>query len=322
MFTAHIAAALRQSEHRIVLTGASGWLGRATLDLLQDALGDDFRQRVFCFGSKQADVRLYDTQIITQQPLADLHTLSSQPTLLLHFAFLTKDRAEKMPPADYRAANRRIRQSVLDALDVIGVEAAFLASSGAARFAADVLATPAMQLYGALKLEDEEAFAAWAEKKGKKLALARIFNLSGPHINKLPSYALSSFIVDALAGGPVVVRAPSDVRRGYVAIRELMSLVFALLLDQRREVVRFDSGGDDIELGGLAAMIASQEGCTVERPSRDDGRADVYLGDGRGYQRLLDQYGIDRVSLADQIAETAEYLKRTSPLDVLQDSHA
>ena len=69
-------------------------------------------------------------------------------------------------------------------------------------------------------------------------------------------------------------------------------------------------------------MIASQEGCTVERPSRDDGRADVYLGDGRGYQRLLDQYGIDRVSLADQIAETAEYLKRTSPLDVLQDSHA
>ena len=136
MFTAHSAAALRQSEHRIVLTGASGWLGRATLDLLQDALGDDFRQRVFCFGSKQADVRLYDTQIITQQPLADLHTLSSQPTLLLHFAFLTKDRAEKMPPADYRAANRRIRQSVLDALDVIGVEAAFLASSGAARFAA------------------------------------------------------------------------------------------------------------------------------------------------------------------------------------------
>lgn len=322
MFTAHIAAALRQSEHRIVLTGASGWLGRATLDLLQDALGNDFRQRVFCFGSKQADVRLYDTQIITQQPLADLHILSSQPTLLLHFAFLTKDRAEKMPPADYRAANRRIRQSVLDALDVIGVEAAFLASSGAARFAADVLATPAMQLYGALKLEDEEAFAAWAEKKGKKLALARIFNLSGPHINKLPSYALSSFILDALAGGPVVVRAPDDVRRGYVAIRELMSLVFALLLDQRREVIRFDSGGDDIELGALAAMIASQEGCTVERPSRGDGRADVYLGDGRGYQRLLDQYGIDRVSLADQIAETAEYLKRTSPLDVLQDSHA
>lgn len=322
MFTAHIAAALRQSEHRIVLTGASGWLGRATLDLLQDALGDDFRQRVFCFGSKQADVRLYDTQIITQQPLADLHILSSQPTLLLHFAFLTKDRAEKMPPADYRAANRRIRQSVLDALDVIGVEAAFLASSGAARFAADVLATPAMQLYGALKLEDEEAFAAWAEKKAKKLALARIFNLSGPHINKLPSYALSSFILDALAGGPVVVRAPDDVRRGYVAIRELMSLAFALLLDQRREVIRFDSGGDDIELGALASMIAFQEGCTVERPSRGDGRADVYLGDGRGYQRLLDQYGIDRVSLADQIAETAEYLKRTSPLDVLQDSHA
>lgn len=322
MFTAHIAAALRQTDHRIVLTGASGWLGRATLDLLQNALGDEFVQRVFCFGSRQADVRLSETQTIKQRALADLSSLSSQPTLLLHFAFLTKDRAETMQEADYCAANRAIRQSVLDALDPIGAAAAFIASSGAATLADDALAKPAMRLYGKLKREDEEAFAAWAEDRDKKLAIARIFNLSGPHINKLSSYALSSFILDALAGGPVVVQAGHDVRRSYVAIRELMSLVFALLLEQRGEVTRFDSGGDDIELGALALMIAARTGCAVERPFRNDSPADVYLGDNRNYQRLLGRYRIDGVSLAEQIDETATFLKRASTLSALQDSHA
>lgn len=321
-FTAHIAAALRQSEHRIVLTGASGWLGRATLDLLQNALGDAFVERVFCFGSRQAELRLSETQLIMQRPLTDLIKLPCQPTYLLHFAFLTKDRAETMPEAIYCAANRVIRQSVLDALDPIGVKAAFIASSGAARFADDVLAKPAMRLYGTLKQEDEYAFAAWAEGRDKSLVITRIFNLSGPHINKLPSYALSSFILDALAGGPVIVQARHDVRRGYVAIRELMSLAFALLLERRGEVIRFDSGGDNIEVGELASAIASRMGCSAERPCRDGGPADVYLGDDRNYQRLLDRHGIDRVSLAEQIDETAAFLKHASTLGVSQDSYA
>src|SRR3546814_4953036 len=91
-----------------------------------------------------------------QRPLADLIKLPYQPTYLLHFAFLTKDRAETMQEADYCAANRAIRQSVLDALDPIGVEAGFIASSGAAQFADDMLAKPAMRLYGMLKREDED----------------------------------------------------------------------------------------------------------------------------------------------------------------------
>jgi len=321
-FTAHVAAALRQSEHRIVLTGASGWLGRATLDLLQDALGEQFAQRVLCFGSTQADVHLSSTRMVTQRPLVELANLSRHPTLLLHFAFLTKDRAETMRESEYRSANQAIRRLVLDALDHIGVEAAFLASSGAARFADDPFATPAMQLYGELKREDEDAFTAWAEAQERSLVIARIFNVSGPHINKLPSYALSSFILDALGGGPVVVKASHEVRRGYVALRELMSLTFALLLDQQRGVTQFDSGGQNVELGELASLIASSTNCSVERPVNGEGRADIYVGDNHGYQRLLDRYSIEGVSLTDQISETIAFLKAVPISKALQDTHA
>ena len=307
--TAHVAASLQQSACRIVVTGASGWLGRATLDLLHETLGDAFAERVMCFGSRRADVRLSDALTIGQRPLSELGTLPRHPTFLLHFAFLTKDRAEAMPEAEYCAANRSIRRIVLDALDPIGVEAAFVASSGAARYADDASAAPAMRLYGLLKHEDEDAFSRWAEARGTRATIARIFNISGPHINKVRSYALSSFMLDALAGKPVAVHARHEVRRGYVAVRELMSLVFAMLLDRQAGVTRFDSGGEEIELSALAAMIASSMDCPVECPAVRDGRADIYVGDDRSYRRLLDRHGIARVPLADQIDETAAFLK-------------
>lgn len=260
--------------------------------------------------------------MVTQRPLVELANLSRHPTLLLHFAFLTKERAEAMPEADYRFANQAIRRLVLNALDHIGVEAAFLASSGAARFADDPLTKPAMQLYGELKRQDEDAFTAWSEAQDRCLVIARIFNVSGPHINKLPSYALSSFILDALRGGPVIVKARHEVRRGYVALRELMSLTFALLLDQPRGVTQFDSGGQDVELGELASLIASSTNCYVERPVSGEGRADIYVGDEIGYQRLLDRYGIEGVSLTDQISETIAFMKGAPIPEALQDTHA
>lgn len=320
--TAHIATALRASPQRIVVTGASGWLGRVTLDLLHDALGDAFAARVVCFGSRRAEVRLSATNVIEQRPLSEIGALPRQPTLLLHFAFLGKDRAEAMPEAEYRAANRAIRQAVLDALDPIGVEAVFVASSGAARHADDASASPAMRLYGTLKREDEDAFASWAEARGVSAVIGRIFNISGPHINKLNSYALSSFVLDALAGRPVVVRARHEVRRGYVAIRELMSLVFALLLERQSGVTRFDSGGNEIELGALAAMIASSLDCPVERPATGEGAPDIYLGDDPAYRRLLGRHAIASVPLAEQIAETVTFLKTGSARRASQDVYA
>ena len=314
MLSNHIAEALRNSGHRLLVTGASGWLGKATIDLLHGALGQQFHDRVLCFGSTQRTLTLPDSGTIDQYPLEELGNLQSTPSLLLHFAFLTKDRAEEMDEADYRAANGKIGQVVLDCADRIGVEAAFVASSGAAALADSVNASAAMRLYGSLKRDAEDAFADWAQSQDKRLVLARIFNLSGPHINKLGSYALASFIVDALAGGPILVRAPHGVVRGYVAVRELMSLAFGLLLRSDVGIIRFDSGGEPVELGALAETVAAQfGGCSIERPERVPGE-DRYLGDAAAYRLLLREEGIESMPLAQQIADTAAFLSQRPAL--------
>src|SRR5206468_11290266 len=129
-----------------------------------------------------------------------LTSLPSRPTILLHTAFLTKDCAARMSEADYVAQNQAIRLTVLDALDSVGVNRLFLASSGAAAHADDPAASPAMRLYGSMKRDDEQIFADWADETSNRVVAARLFALSGPYINKPETYALASFILDALAG--------------------------------------------------------------------------------------------------------------------------
>ena len=304
MLEPHVAEALVADGRRIVITGAGGWIGLATLDLLAAALGADFVKRVVCFGSTTRALRLADGTPILQRPLADMAWLPHAPTLVLHTAFLTKDRAEDMTEADYRAANRAITQTVLDALGPIGAEGVFVASSGAAAKADDPAASPAMRLYGAMKRDDEAAFADWARRTGHRAVIARLYALAGPRINKPQAYAIASFLADALAGRAIEVRSPREVVRAYVAVREVMSLVFALL-GQRDGVVRFDSGDVPMELGEVAAVVAALcPGASVTRAPITDPAGDIYHADGQSYAALLAEHAITPVPLADALAET------------------
>ncbi|NBC38178.1 NAD-dependent epimerase/dehydratase family protein [Novosphingobium sp. FSY-8] len=313
-FAPAIAQALADEDRRIVITGAGGWLGLATLDLLAGALGADaVEKRVRCFGASDRVLRLCDGTPILQRPLADLAWLPNEPTLVLHTAFLTKDRAEAMNEGEYRAANAAISQTVLRALTPIGADAVFVASSGAAAKADDPAASPAMRLYGAMKRDDEALFAQWAQDTGKAAVIARLYALAGPRINKPGAYALASFALDALAGRPIAVRAPRAVVRAYAPIREVMSLVFALML-RGGGVTRFDSGGTPMELADVAAIIADLvPGGRVDRAPITDPASDIYHGDGDAYAALLAAHGIAPVPLADAFAETMNSLAGYQP---------
>lgn len=186
-------ASLQRSGARVLVTGATGWLGRAALEMLTQAFPDTWARRVRCFGSHASSIRLRTGVELTQQPLAKMRELPVQPSVLLHFAYLTREKVADMPVADYVATNRAITQQTLDAAAAIGVERVFMTSSGAVYAALDRPQDPDPNLlYGRLKLEDEQALQAFAEQHPLvRVLIARLFNLSGPYINKLHSYALA-----------------------------------------------------------------------------------------------------------------------------------
>jgi UDP-glucuronate decarboxylase len=299
---------LPKTDTRIVITGASGWIGKATLELLYNSLGAEaFARRVVAFGSSPRAIE-FGEGTIEQQALGDIAQLPSTPTLLLHLAFLTKDKVAGMDEDEYRRANRALSQTVLDVLDNIGVTAVFVASSGAAEYADDSSASAAMQVYGALKKADEDAFAAWAETRGRRAVIARIFALSGPHINKHENYALASFIKDALAGRPITIRADFPVYRSYVAIRELMSLAFASMLETEAGVTRFATAGERLEMQQVAGIVSETLGpVSVERPPLHGEKQDDYTTRDVTYSQLLSKYGIEHLPFDQQVVETASF---------------
>jgi nucleoside-diphosphate-sugar epimerase len=311
-FSSAIADQLARSRYRVVVTGAGGWLGLATLEMLRNALHAEFEDRVFCFGSNARSLALR-SGAVEQWPLAKISALPPRPTLVLHCAFLTKERAEQMDSDTYRHANRTLREIVLSSLDQIGAEAIFVPSSGAAREATNSDAPAAMRLYGELKCEDEDAFSGWSRARGRSCVVSRIFNLSGPYINKHQSYALASFILDALSGRPVRVLARHRVVRSYVAIRELMSIVFELLCGKNAEIVNFDTAGDEaLEVRTIAGIVAEiiGNGKVDTAPLEADRPPDIYVGDGARYRALARQAGVDSVPFSTQVLETADYVLR------------
>ncbi len=309
------AERLKAGPWRLVVVGAGGWLGLATLEMLHALLGEDFQKRVVCFGSDHRTLNLRGGVTVSQRPLSEIGHLPAVPSLVLHLAFLTQEKAKAMTPGDYDAANRAISGAVLGALDAIGAEGVFVPSSGAVYMVPDPEAEASKRQYGALKLEDEASFAAWGEARGARVALARVFNLSGPYINKQSSYALACFIADALAGRPILIRAARPVYRSFTAISELMSVVFGVLTDPVPARELFDTAGDQgLEMAEVAHLVAEVvgHGAGVERPAFVDGPADRYLGDISHYARLRARYGVAAVAFSEQIRATAVFMAEDS----------
>lgn len=315
---AALAVRLRESHWRFVVTGAGGWAGMATLDLLYAALGGQASRRVLAFGSTARELLLRDGNRVQQQPLAALAELASAPTMLLHYAFLTRDRVAGMNLPDYVAQNRAISELVERFARRSGVDTALVLSSGAVyardgSLERDLQANP----YGLLKLEDEARFMRWAEERRAALVLPRLFNLSGPYINKLDTYALATLIRAAQAGEPMRIRATRAVVRSYTAVEDLLAASLWRLAQVGRGAARFDTAGErEIEIGELALQVNLVLGSTVpiERPPLEGGtRVDRYVGDGAAYAALLDEAGIEPQPLQRQIARTAEYLHHHFP---------
>ncbi|HSD15661.1 MAG TPA: NAD-dependent epimerase/dehydratase family protein [Thermomonas sp.] len=312
-----LAEHLRDSHWRVLVTGAGGWLGQAALELLADALGPDWRTRVAAFGSEERLLVLRDGSEIRQQPLAMLPRCPRQPSLLLHFAYLTREKASRMPAETYIATNRALSHLVAEGGAAIGVERAFVTSSGAAHAALATAddADPGL-LYGKLKLEDEALFEQFAlAEPGRRALVARLFNLSGPYINK--PYALASFIDQAARGKRIQVRAMHPVVRSYTSVSNLLGVAMGqLLADHAPPFRRVETAGDhEVEVGELARMVRDlvSPDAIIERAECMREPIDRYVGDGAEYRRLMAGHGIAEHALARQIADTAEYLAQLEP---------
>lgn len=301
-------------DHSFVVVGAGGWISRATIALLSQVLGQEsFRARVFVLGSEARDIVLGNGESVAVSALADWAALSPGPCLLVHNAFLTRDKVADLPLADYLARNRAISETVLAMASRLEVAGIVLPSTGAVYGPDGLLERDlARNPYGALKVADEEAFCELADRRHIPIAVPRIFGLSGEFINKPSLYALASFIESVRLGKPIEIRARHRVRRSYVYVGDLLALTFALAASEtpRREI--FDTGGEPhIEIGDLARLVAhvlNRPDHQIERQFDPTLPEDRYLGDTSRLTELWAEFALSPLPLVEQIERTAAFL--------------
>jgi nucleoside-diphosphate-sugar epimerase len=307
------------------VVGATGWLGQATLDILDSVLGSQFVQRVIALGSHGREIKLRTGRTVRIHALDNLVNLPADKRYaFLHYAFLTRDKVPTCSHDDYVANNAAITDTVTHTIAARKTIGLFIPSSGAVyRKDGTVDDNLTANPYGVLKLRDEAHFAQLAGQEGFPLAIIRLFNLAGPYINKVNTYALSSIILDVLRGGPVTLRASHPVIRSYVSILDVIDLALCTLSDCEHPIAKpFDTAGErEIELGELAQLCATVLGrpdIRIERPPPRQEPADRYVGDGAVMHARAALYGKALAPLPDQINNTADFLKenfaRPTPL--------
>jgi len=299
---------------RVVVTGASGWVGRNAVDLLIGALGDGFADGVVLSTSRPRELRTA-AGLIATLPTADLLGLAPGPrTLIIHCGFPTQDQVEVMGEQSYVDAITRLRLAMQYVIERLGaVDMVYISSGAATDVARGAQVAHRTQVYGQAKLDDEAAYAQMVARAGGRLCTVRAFALSGPYMTKPETYALGSLIMQAQQGSAIEVMADRPVRRSYMAMDDMLRIAIAAVGHQDAGTTqRFETAGEVVEVGDLARRVLLVLGCdpaAVTRPPiNPDAPANDYLGDPVVVGALADTAGIELLGLDQQIAATAGWL--------------
>jgi nucleoside-diphosphate-sugar epimerase len=295
---ARALAAQALGEDRILVTGASGWLGRTALDLLAPLdlpiLALASRARIIRVGDFEIGCRVWD----------DREVAAFAPTVVLDCAFLTRGRVADMPLGEYVATNRTLTERLVYATRLPGVRLALTVSSGAAVYPRDALdGAIEDNPYGYLKREAEFGLAEAAAESGAVSIVARAWSISGAHVQEPQGYALGSMIRDADAGA-IRITARRPVFRRYVLAEELLALGIA---EGGVGAATIDSGGELVEMAELAARIAAVvcPNAVITRGEVDPREPDRYHSDGQDWEKRCQRWGLASASLNLQIEITA-----------------
>lgn len=309
------AAWLAKPSSRLAVVGASGWVGMALADQVLAACPDlaPDRLRLFGSGSRTLQIGSREVQI---EPLNANASLGDGDWLVVHAAIIGGDRVEGGDPPEVRRRNDALLDTVLALAEAGETRRLVAFSSGAASRVETV--SPARRAYATMKRDHEVAIAGWGRRTGRAVLIPRVFNLGGPFMNHIETYALGDFARALSMHGRIAIGATVPVFRNFVHVSEMARVILDMAVDETQSAEPFDVGGTQIvELGALARAVGEAMGQpepVIDRPEPGDGPGDWYVGDGLRYQSALFRRGETPTPLARIVADTVAYLDATGAL--------
>ena len=312
-FSDEVKSRLQNTDNKILITGGSGWIGRATIAMLLDSLENSFYGRTEIFTSTGREIKINNQQVITR-PLQMINEQYFDDAYLIHLAFVTKEKSNELSLDEYIFRNQAISDLVTTFAKSNKIAGGFIPSTGAiykanGDFEDDIKKNP----YGFLKLLDEQKFLE-LDVDLSRMAQIRLFNLAGPFMNKSNDYALGSIINNIYSGGPIELRSNYPVLRSYVHVADLVELSFQIMLGMTAgPATPFDTATDQtIEIGELAQeckkVLRAEQIEIIRNNFEPSLKEDRYVGDKSTFLKLVSSARIKLAPIKEQISDTAEWL--------------
>jgi nucleoside-diphosphate-sugar epimerase len=239
-------------KDRVLLTGATGFIGRAAIEPLRKAgfeIHAVARRRI----DTSADVTWHGADLLDQNQIARLMK-AIEPSHLLHFAWYAE------PGKYWTAAENldwlRASLALLQAFTISGGRRVVIAGTCAEydwnhrSFVENLTPLVPRTLYGTCKHALQEVLGVYSRQFGLSSAWGRIFFPYGPHEH--PARLVSSVICALLEGRPALCSSGEQVR-DFIHVEDTAAAFVALLASQVEGAMNVASGRGvavkDIALG-------------------------------------------------------------------------
>lgn len=293
---AHLLSQIPQGS-RLVVTGASGWLGRTLVGMLQRSSVD-----LFLLGSRSRSEDFFGTSLkVNEFNLDQIRDFA--PTALIDLGFVTREHTIELGLYRYLDINNLLIERALRIFELPSVNLGLFTSSGAAvapHFNESMRYED--NPYGFLKRKTEYLVAEASRKLNKRALVIRPWSLSGPLNEKTDSFAFSSFINQS-SQGKIIVRSQREVLRRYISADDFLSVSTSLLFGNHDFTSPFDSGGELISALALAQAISEASSISIEVESNVDPglEADSYYSDNSAWLKACEVLNYVPETLKEQI---------------------
>ena len=291
------------NNSKIVITGATGWLGSELSKILVEEHNLSTRQ-LHCISTTNRKVKI-GKNTFTTITFRDLDKIEDIVNYY-DFAFLPRHNIDSIGPNKYKEANEKIVMDSVNAINDLKPKNVVLASSGAVYKTGKISENFSNSLYSDLKIFQEEKIQEACNKADSNLVTIRIFNLSGNGMPRNNSFALSQIISKALNNEKIFIKSDFHVNRSYCDITQLLRLL--ILVSNSGYSGTLDSSGIKIEIRALAEKVVNELKSLSEIHAPDvisGALPDDYFSESKKYDDLLMEYlGEKTLSIKEQIHKT------------------
>jgi nucleoside-diphosphate-sugar epimerase len=293
-------------KETVVVTGASGWLGKSAISVLS---GEFKNYRVIALSRKNSTYK--STQNLIYMTYDDFLSDNNKITGLVHTAFITKNYIKEIGPLEYVSQNNKIHEWLTDFIKLKNPYWTVAISSGATKQYIEKvetnLALTDSDLYGKMKFEEEEALLG---SKIPNVAIGRLWAASGRYMQNHKIYALGQFIEAAISGNNIKIASKDPVYRRYTDAEDFMKVLIMTALDNKRSL--FDSGGIRTSIENLALEVASFFNLKnnieiklefgLEKSTQENSN---YFSKSEEFAKLQQKYNVIDRSITEQIERTS-----------------